>query len=83
LLDTYQIPFSVVTDGKTAELLDTMTGQVLDEGMGAIPSKEQALEQIKTMSFEPFPADRVEKERIIFRSYDEMYVNVSRKLKSQ
>lgn len=82
LLDAYQIPFSVVTDGKNAELLNTVTGEVIDQGMGAIPSKEQAIEQMGRLEVQPFPEDKVERERIIFRSYDEMNINVQRKLKT-
>jgi len=81
LLDVYQIPFSVVTDGKDAELLDTPTGEVLDQGMGAIPSKEEAIQRMKGIKLQPFPQDRLEREKIIFRSYDEMNINVQRKLK--
>ena len=81
LLDTYQIPFSVVTDGKDAQLLNTATGKVLDQGMAAIPSKEEAIRRMKEIGFQPFPQDRLEREQIIFRSYDEMNVNVQRKLK--
>jgi hypothetical protein len=83
LLDVYQIPFSVVTDGKDAELLDTITGKVLDQGMGAIPSKEEAIQQMKEIRLQPFPQDRLEREKIIFRSYDEMNINVQRKLKGR
>lgn len=81
LLDVYQIPFSVVTDGKDAELLDTVTGKVLEQGMDAIPSKEQAIERMKEIKLQPFPQERLEREKIIFRSYDEMNINVQRKLK--
>ncbi len=83
LLDVYQIPFSVVTDGKDAELLDTITGKVLDQGMGAIPSKEEAIQRMKEIRLQPFPQDRLEREKIIFRSYDEMNINVQRKLKGR
>ena len=81
LLDVYQIPLSVVTDGKDAGLLDTVTGAVLDEGMDAIPSKEKAIERIKGTEFQTFPQDRLEREKIIFRSYDEMNIHVQRRLK--
>ncbi|MBW1793150.1 MAG: type I restriction enzyme HsdR N-terminal domain-containing protein [Deltaproteobacteria bacterium] len=81
LLDAYQIPFSVVTDGKDAELLDTLTGEVLEQGMDAIPSKEEAIERMKGIKLQPFPQERLEREKIIFRSYDEMNINVQRKLK--
>ena len=81
LLDVYQIPFSVVTDGKDAALLDTVTGEVLAQGMDAVPSKEEAIERIKRIKLQPFPRERLEREKIIFRSYDEMNINVQRKLK--
>ena len=81
LLDVYQIPFSVVTDGKDAELLDTLTGEVLEQGMDAIPSKGEAIERMKGIKLQPFPQERLEREKIIFRSYDEMNINIQRKLK--
>jgi len=81
LLDDYQVPFSVVTDGKGAALLDTVTGAVVGQDMNAIPSKEEAIQQMKEMTLQPFPKEKLERERIIFRSYDEMNVNVQRKLK--
>jgi hypothetical protein len=82
LLDAYQIPFSVVTDGKDAELLDTVTGEMIANGMGAIPSLEDAMRRIKEeVKFEPFPEEKLYREKIIFRSYDEMNINVQRKLK--
>jgi hypothetical protein len=81
LLDAYQIPFSVVTDGKDAQLLETATGNVLAQGMDAIPSKEDAIHRLKEINFQPFPQEKMEREKIIFRSYDEMNINVQRKLK--
>jgi len=81
LLDDYQVPFSVVTDGKDAALLDTVTGAVLGQDMNAIPSKEEAVQQMREMAFKPFPQEKLEREKIIFRSYDEMNINVQRKLK--
>jgi hypothetical protein len=81
LLDAYQIPFSVVTDGKDAQLLETATGNVLAQGMDGIPSKEEAIRRFNEIDFQPFPQERMEREKIIFRSYDEMNINVQRKLK--
>jgi len=81
LLDgNHQIPFSVVTDGNQAQVLDTMTGQVLGEGMTAVPSKEEASKQLGVLRIEPFPDFKKDRERIIFRAYDEMNVNVRRRL---
>jgi hypothetical protein len=79
LLDKYQIPLAVVSDGKTAIVRDTVTGKKLGEGLKAIPSKQEALEKLKILSRRPFPGERIEREKIIFRSYDSMKVNVRRK----
>lgn len=81
LLDDYQVPFSVVTDGRDAALLDTVTGAVLGQGLNAIPSKDEAVQQMKDIGLQPFPQEKLEREKIIFRSYDEMNINVQRKLK--
>ncbi len=40
LLESYQIPLSIVSDGQTATVLDTLSGKTLGEGLLAIPSRE-------------------------------------------
>ena len=81
LLDpNYQIPYAVVSDGNTAIVLDTVTGKKIADGMAAIPSKEQALETLKSIELAEFPNTRLEKERLIFRTYDSQNVNVQRNL---
>ena len=77
LLDTYQIPLSVVSDGKSAIVLDTVTGKKLGEGLQFIPTKKEAREKMGALSLVPFPADRVEREKLIYRSYNSMNVNVA------
>jgi hypothetical protein len=80
LLCETQLPFSVVSDGKTAIVLDTISGQKLGEGLNRIPSKEEAREKLKTLTRMPFPQEKLEREKLIFRSYDSMNVNVSRNI---
>lgn len=80
LLDENQLPFSVVSDGKTAIVLDTVSGKKLGEGLNAIPSKGEAREKLKTLQLRPFPKEKLEREKLIFRSYDSMNVNVSRNI---
>ena len=80
LLAENQLPFSVVSDGRTAIVLDTVSGKKLGEGLNAIPSKAQAQEKLKEITLMPFPKDKREREKLIFRSYDSMNVNVGRKL---
>ena len=76
----YQIPYAVVSDGNTAIVLDTISGKKTGEGMTAIPSKEQAIEIMKNIDLISFPKERVERERLIFRTYDSQNVNVQRNL---
>jgi hypothetical protein len=81
LLGEKQIPVSVVSDGKTAIVLDTVSGRKLGEGLDAIPSKDQACERQNSLVDLPFPEGKREREGLIFRSYDSMNVNVGRKIK--
>ena len=80
LLAEKQLPFSVVSDGKTAIVLDTVSGKKLGEGLNAIPSKAQAQEKLKEIKPLPFPKEKREREKLIFRSFDSMNVNVGRNL---
>lgn len=76
--ENYQIPISVVSDGKTAIVLDTVSGKKIAEGLAAIPSKKEAIEMLKSIELLPFPRERRERERLIFRTYDSQNVNVQR-----
>jgi hypothetical protein len=80
LLDNYQIPFSIVSDGKTAIVLNTVSGKKTGEGMDTIPSKKEAIEKLNSLDLLPFPKDRVEREKLIFRTYDSENVNVQRNI---
>jgi len=71
----YQIPYSIVSDGENAVLLDTVSGKKIGEGMKFIPSKIEAQEKLKELNLQPFPKERIEKEKLIFRTYDSMNVN--------
>lgn len=74
----YQIPLSVVSDGDTALVFDTVSGNQAGEGMDAIPSREEACQSLKEMTLTPLAGKKIEKTKIIFRSYDTLNVNVSR-----
>ncbi|MCP4627733.1 MAG: type I restriction enzyme HsdR N-terminal domain-containing protein [bacterium] len=78
LLDDYQIPFAVVSDGKTAILLDTVSGKKTGSGMAAIPSKEKVTGMLESYQPVRLAADRLEREKLIFRTYDIENVNVQR-----
>jgi len=70
ILDVYQIPFAVVTNGEDAEVLDTISGEVIGNGLGAIPSKANALEAMKQIEFKKLLEKRIEKEKRIFLAFD-------------
>ncbi len=78
LLAEYPLPFSVVSDGRTAIVLDTVSGRKLGEGLNAVLSKQAVLAKLNTLKFSPFPKEKREREKLIFRSYDSMNVNVAR-----
>ena len=80
LLDNYQIPLSVVSDGKTAIVLDTVSGKKTGEGLDAIPSKDAAIKILESLELQSLPMDRRKKEKLIFRTYDSENVNVQRNI---
>lgn len=75
LMAPYQIPCAVVSDGKTALVIDTVSGKTTAEGLEAIPSRDEARELLAGLRLEPFPDKRRHREGLIFRSYDTMNVN--------
>ena len=78
LMDAYQIPRAVVSDGKTAVVLDTVAGTKIGDGLDAIPTRQEAIDELKSLTLTPFPAERREREKLIFRTYDIENVNVQR-----
>ncbi len=80
LIADHQLPYAVVSDGATATLLDTVRGKKAGKGMDAIPSKEEAEAHLANTPRIPYPEERQEREKIIFRTYDSMNVNVQRNL---
>lgn len=71
----YQIPFSIISDGRTALVRDTETGEKIGEGLETLPSKAEILNKFKNLSFTPFPAGKHTREKLIFKSYDSMSVH--------
>ena len=68
----YVIPFTVVTNGEDAELLDSRSGKVLATGLGAIPSRDQALAMLAETEFLPLPpGPQREMELRILNAYDQ------------
>lgn len=70
------IPLAVVSDGANATVLEVMKGKKVGEGLSAIPDRSQAVDMAKKDLLPPIAPDRIEREKLVFRSYDSMNVNV-------
>ncbi|MGB9500181.1 MAG: type I restriction enzyme HsdR N-terminal domain-containing protein [Dissulfuribacterales bacterium] len=81
IADACQIPYAVASDGKTAVIYDTISGKKTGASLSRIPSRKEATETLSKLKPLEISKKRREKEKLIFRSYDSMNVNVSRKIK--
>ncbi|NVM21611.1 MAG: type I restriction enzyme HsdR N-terminal domain-containing protein [Desulfobacterales bacterium] len=70
LIEDYEVPFAVVTNGKGAHVLETRSGKVVAEGMQGIPSRAEALERLQEITFEILPEERLERERRILYAFE-------------
>lgn len=70
IFTSYQIPFSVVTNGIDAEIIDSDSGEVISYGLNSLPSRSEALEFLQKIEFRRLSEDRIEKEKRIFLLFD-------------
>ena len=70
VVDSYQIPFAVVTDGARARVLHTVSGKLLSEGLDSVPDRARADEMSRAMEPVPYPAERMEREKRILLAFD-------------
>jgi len=70
ILDVYQIPFAVITNGEDAEVLDTISSEIIGCGLEAIYSKKEALEAVRRIEFKRLSEERIEKEKRIYLAFD-------------
>ena len=76
LLGPTPLPLAVVSDGSSATVLDVATGKKRGAGLGAIPNRDEAVILSQADPLTPVAPDRLARERLVFRSYDSMNVNV-------
>ncbi|BBO84377.1 hypothetical protein DSCO28_49430 [Desulfosarcina ovata subsp. sediminis] len=79
LLATSPLPLAVVSDGTTATVLDVATGKKKGTGLDAIPHRREMLTLADVAKLPPIAPERLAREKLVFRSYDSMNVNVQRK----
>ncbi len=70
IFESYTVPFSVVTNGHDVEIIDSINGKIIGYGLGAVPSRADALEYLQKIEFNRLPRDRAEKEKRIFLAFD-------------
>jgi type I restriction and modification enzyme subunit R-like protein len=76
LFSTSPLLLAVVSDGSGATILDVATGKKMGAGLSAIPDKTEAIGLALAKPLPPISPDRLTREKLIFRSYDSMNVNV-------
>jgi len=74
------IPLAVVTDGHEATVLNTTTGKPWAQGQGlaALPSPTEAARLLAEQPASSYPEERLEREKLVFRTYDQDNVNIIR-----
>ncbi|GAB4389854.1 MAG: type I restriction enzyme HsdR N-terminal domain-containing protein [Thermodesulfovibrionales bacterium] len=76
--DRCLIPFSAVTDGMAARVLDTRTGKAVSEGLDSIPRREEAVRMAEGLEPAVCPADRMEKEKRILLAFESLCCPIDR-----
>ncbi len=80
LMSPQPAPYAVVSDGKTAVIYDALERKKTGEGLSQIPSRHAAEKYMAAYDPAPIAENHLEREKIIFRSYDSMNQNVQRSL---
>jgi hypothetical protein len=70
LVETYQVPIAVVTNGEDAEILDAASGKVIGRGLEAIPSRAEMVERSKAFPFLEVHPDRALMESRVAYCYE-------------
>lgn len=67
IVKAYQVPVVVVTNGKEADILDGVSGDITASGLEAIPTRAALAEIVRHHSFEAIPSKRkVLESRILY-----------------
>ena len=70
LVESYVVPYAVVTNGKEAEILESTSGTVISQGLDSIPTRPEAMKTMETLAFETIPKERREKEKRILFAFE-------------
>ena len=70
LIAPYQVPVVVMTNGQDAEIISGPSGDVIDSGLDAIPSKQELTQRLAGKTFESITKHRAEMESRILYCYE-------------
>jgi hypothetical protein len=65
LIENNMVPFSIITNGRDADIMDTVSGNVIDHGLNQIPSRKEASKKLNSIKYSSLPENRREKEQRI------------------
>ncbi len=68
VVEPYQIPFAMVTDGREGRIIDIIKGEVKDSM--EIPKREELLQKLKSLNFVPYPEEKLHREKRILYAFD-------------
>lgn len=70
LIEAYQIPVAVITNGEDAEILDGGSGKVVGRGLEAIPAKADLAERVRNFAFPAISPEKALMESRIAYCYE-------------
>lgn len=70
LLEPYQVPVVVVTNGEDAEILDGVSGKIMAHGLEAIPSKLELKKIVEDLGYPVVPPERAALESRVAYCYE-------------
>jgi hypothetical protein len=70
LIEPYQVPVVVVTNGQDAEVLDGVSGAVVGRGLDAVPDRWALAARVREFGFPEIPPARAEMESRVAYCYE-------------
>lgn len=70
LVEPYQVPVVVVTNGEDAEILDGVSGKIIAHGLEAVPSKLELQKMVQDFRYPNVPPERVALESRVAYCYE-------------
>ncbi len=81
IADAHTIPLAVVSDGREARVMDAAAGKRIGERLEDLPARTEAASYLDRGLEKPREREKIEREKLIFRTYDMEDINVQRKLR--